>query len=74
MSAFRRKVEVGDFLGLVPGRIYANYDDFRTIYMKNRKEYHRIPQHLHFPSGKILVLGDVAKRRHHPYGLSQEQE
>ena len=70
-SSFRRKVQAGELLGLVPGRIYASLDDFRTISQRKMKSYHRSPQHLHFPSGKILVLGDVAKQRIRPYGLSQ---
>ena len=49
---------------MVPGKIYANYDDFKLVHIKNRKAYQRIPQHLHFPSGKILVLGDVTRERH----------
>ena len=55
----------------MPGRIYDTYDDFNTI-AKKMKSYHRTPQHLHFPSGKILVLGDVSKERTQPFGLNHE--
>ena len=73
-SSFKEKIEVGQFIGLVPGRIYASLDDFNTVFLKKKKSYHRTPQHLHFPSGKILVLGDVTRQRRRPFGLSQEDE
>lgn len=74
LSAFRKKVEIGDFIGLVPGRIFSSLDDFRTISLKKMKAYHKLPQHLHFPSGKILVLGDVGRQRKRPFGLNPETE
>jgi hypothetical protein len=72
LSSFLPKITVGQFLGLVPGRIYSSFEDFKTIDLKQKKDYHRIPQHLHFPSGKILTLGDVPRQRKYPCGLVQE--
>lgn len=70
-SNFKKKVEIGDFIGLVPGKIFSSLDDFKNTSLKKMKHYQRIPQHLHFPSGKILVLGDLSKERGKPYGLSE---
>lgn len=72
-SNFKKRINIGEFIGLVPGRIFSSLDDFRTISLKKLKEYHRVPQHLHFPSGKILVLGDVPKERKQPYGLAEAE-
>lgn len=47
-------MKVGEFLGLVPGKIYNNLNDFNSIVKKDKNIYHKQPQHLHFPSGKIL--------------------
>lgn len=59
-SNFKKQIDMGDFLGLVPGRIFSSLEDFKTISLKQLKDYHRVPQHLHFPSGKILVLGELS--------------
>lgn len=70
-SNFNKKVNIGDFLGLVPGKVFLNVDDFKKSYLKKMKNYQKVPQHLHFPSGKILVLGNLSKERVKPYGLAE---
>jgi len=57
---------------LVPGKIYTSLDDFKKVTLRKKKSYHRVSQHLHFPSGKILVLGDISKTRTSPFGLKQD--
>lgn len=59
----KEKIKVGKLLGFVPGKIYETLNDFKTIIGKNRKNYHKDPQHLHFPSGKILQLGDISFKK-----------
>ena len=74
LSSFKKKIGIGELIGLVPGKIYSSLDDFKTVTLKNKKSYHRVPQHLHFPSGKILVLGDISKERISPFGLGQDEK
>jgi hypothetical protein len=53
----------------VPGKIFNSLQDFKSMMLKNKKDYHRVPQHLHFPSGKILVLGEVNKEKSKSIGV-----
>lgn len=53
----------------MPGKIFNILEDFKSMTLKNKKDYQRIPQHLHFPSGKLLVLDELNKERSKSIGL-----
>jgi hypothetical protein len=56
-------------LGLVPGKIYENFNHFKDIVLKKKREYHRNPQYIHFPNGKILEFGDLPLSKKYPFGV-----
>ena len=66
----KKNVQVGDLLGLIPGRIYNSYNDYRTVELKDAKSYHRLPQHLHLPTGKILVFSPLSTNSCAPFGVT----
>lgn len=69
LSHLKEKITPGEFIGLVPGKVFSSLADFKSVILKKKKDYQRMPQHLHFPTGKLLVLGDVAKDRSSSFGL-----
>lgn len=36
-SNFNKKIGVGDFLGLIPGKVFSSVDDFKKSYLKKLK-------------------------------------
>lgn len=68
------RVKVGEFLGLVPGKIFGSFNDFKGAAVNERKMYHREPQHIHFPSGKILELCNLTTKRKFPFGLNTDDD
>ena len=68
-SSKTQKLHPGDLLGLVPGKIYKDYNDFKSVALNKKRDYERIPQHIHFPTGKILELGEVSRHKQYPFGL-----
>lgn len=59
LSRARDCIEPGEFVGFVPGTIYEHYNSFKKYRLERVNKYERSPMHLHFPSGKILELGDI---------------
>lgn len=57
LAARKKQIEIGELLGLVPGTIYHNYESYKKIRLEGMNSYEKEPQHLHFPSGRILELG-----------------
>lgn len=58
LPAYKKHVEVGEFLGLIPGSVYDSYESYKKLRLDSMKSYERVPQHLHFPSGKVLELSE----------------
>lgn len=50
----KHKILPGDFLGFVPGIIYDSYNSYSKLRLESLNQYEKMPQHLHFPSNKVL--------------------
>jgi len=58
-SRSRSVIQPGELIGFVPGTIYEHYNSFKKYRIDKLSKYERSPMHLHFPSGKILELGEI---------------
>ena len=39
LAKHKKQIEIGDFLGLVPGSIYDTYESYKKIKIENLKSY-----------------------------------